>query len=65
MVSSHCKETGLVINLAILVKVANLNYSILTAFNKYWTDIAAKFIHKWDPGDIYLNQKAKISTCKF
>ena len=43
-VSSHSKETGLVIYLAFLAKVANLQYTILTAFKKYWPDIVAKFM---------------------
>ena len=38
------KETGLVIYLAFLAKVANLYYIILTAFKKYWPDTVAKFI---------------------
>ena len=42
--SSHSKDTGLVIYLAFLAKVANLYYMILTAFKKYWTDTVAKFI---------------------
>ena len=43
-VSRHSKETGLVIYLAFLAKVANLYYMILTAFKKYWPDTVAKFI---------------------
>ena len=42
-VSSHSKETGLVIYLAFLAKVARFSYTIMTAFNKYWPNIAAKF----------------------
>ena len=42
--SGHSKETGLVIYLAFLAKVANLYYTILTAFKKYWPDTVAKFI---------------------
>ena len=43
-VSRHSKETGLVIYLAFLAKVANLYYIILTAFKKYWPDTVLKFI---------------------
>ena len=43
-VSRHSKETALVIYLAFLAKVANLDYMVLTAFKKYWQDTAAKFI---------------------
>ena len=42
--SSHSKEAGLVIYLAFLAKVANLYYTMLTAFKKYWPDTLAKFI---------------------
>ena len=42
--STHSKETGLVIYLAFLAKVANLYYILLTAFKKYWPDTVAKFI---------------------
>ena len=42
--SGQSKETGLVIYLAFLAKVANLYYIILTAFKKYWPDTVAKFI---------------------
>ena len=45
-VSGHSKETGLVIYLAFLAKVANLNYIVLTAFKKYWPDTVAKFISR-------------------
>ena len=44
MVSGHSKETGLVIYLAFLAKVANLYYITLTAFKRYWLDTVAKFI---------------------
>ena len=43
-VSGQSKETGLVIYLAFLAKVANLYYMILTAFKKYWPNTVAKFI---------------------
>ena len=43
-VSRHSNETGLVIYLAFLAKMANLYYIILTAFKKYWPDIVAKFL---------------------
>ena len=39
--SGQSKETGLVIYLAFLAKVANLYYIILTAFKKYWPDTVA------------------------
>ena len=42
--SSHSKEAGLVNYLAFLAKVANLYYTILTAFKKYWPYIVVKFI---------------------
>ena len=42
--SGQSKETPLVIYLAFLAKVANLYYTILTAFKKYWPDTVAKFI---------------------
>ena len=42
-VSGHSKETGLVIYLAFLAKVANLYYILLAAFKKYWPDTVAKF----------------------
>ena len=42
--SGHSKETGLVIYLAFLAKVANLYYIILTVFKDYWPDTVAKFI---------------------
>ena len=42
--SGQSKETGLVIYLAFLANVANLYYTILTAFKKYWPDAVAKFI---------------------
>ena len=42
--SGQSKETGLVIYLVFLAKVANLYYIILTAFKKYWPDTVAKFI---------------------
>ena len=41
--TSPSKEAGLVIYLALLAKVANLYYMILTAFKKYWPDTVAKF----------------------
>ena len=41
--TSPSKEAGLVIYLAFLAKVANLNYRILTAFKKYWPDTVVKF----------------------
>ena len=43
-VSGQSKEMPLVIYLAFLTKVANLYYTILTAFEKYWPDIVVKFI---------------------
>ena len=42
--SGQSKETGLVIYLAFLAKVASLYYIILTAYEKYWPDTVAKFI---------------------
>ena len=42
--SGQSKKTGLVIYLALLAKVANLYYIILTAYKKYWPDTVAKFI---------------------
>ena len=42
--SGQSKETGLVIYLAFLAKVANLYYILLTAFKKYWPDTVARFI---------------------
>ena len=42
--SGQSKETGLVIYLAFLAKVANLYYIILTSFKKFWPDTVAKFI---------------------
>ena len=42
--SGQCKEMPLVIYLAFLAKEANLYYTILTAFRKYWPDIVAKFM---------------------
>ena len=42
--SGQSKETGLVIYLASSAKVANLYYTILTAFKKYWPHTVAKFI---------------------
>ena len=42
--SGQSKETGLVIYLAFLANVANLYYTILTAFKHYWPDTVAKFI---------------------
>ena len=41
--SSHSKETGLVIYLAFLAKVAIPYYMILNAFKKFWPDTVAKF----------------------
>ena len=43
-VSRHSKETGLVIYLAFLAKVANLHYILVTALKKYWPVIVAKFV---------------------
>ena len=42
--SGQSKETGLVIYLAFLAKVANLYYTIMTSLKKYWPNIEAKFI---------------------
>ena len=42
--SGQSKEMPLVIYLAFFAKVANLYYTILTAFTKYWPDIVAKFM---------------------
>ena len=42
--SGHSKERGLVIYLAFSAKAATLYYIVLTAFKKYWPDIAAKFM---------------------
>ena len=42
--SGQSKETGLVIYLPFLAKVANLYYIIMTAFKMYWLDTVAKFI---------------------
>ena len=42
--SGQSKETGLVIYLAFLAKVANLYYTIMTSLKKYWPNIEVKFI---------------------
>ena len=63
-VSGHSKVTGLVIYLDFLAKVAYLYYIILTAFKKKLASYCSK-VYIWDPGDIYLNQKVKVSTCTF
>ena len=44
VVSGQSKETAMVIYLPYLAKVANLYYTTLTAFKKYWPDTVAKFI---------------------
>ena len=42
--SRHSKETGLVIYLAFLAKVANNHYIVLTVFSKKWPQTEAKFV---------------------
>ena len=63
-VSSHSNETGLVIYLAFLAKVANLHYTILTAFMNYWPNIVAKFISGTQETFIQQHIFLKVDQCQ-
>ena len=62
--SGQSKETGPVIYLAFIAKVANIYLTLIDCFVEILARYCSK-VYNWDPGHVYMNQKAKVSMCIF